>query len=88
MHQLSFSAFAASQQAPVPFLPARVGCPINLQRIRSMGEERDNWWCFDDDGYSLDATDYVPTGGHEGVKFDDVDYVYVTAHVSRPGRWS
>lgn len=86
MHQLSFPAFAAAQQAPVPVLPTRVGCPINLQRIRTMGQQRDGWWCFDDDGYSLDATEHVPTGGHESMQLDNCHYV--TGFESRPGRWS
>lgn len=81
MHQVSFSSFASAQQAPAPSLPILVLDPLVLQRGRACLDVRDAWW--GEMGYSLDATDYIPVGGHDSM--DQRTCVAVCGHHSR--RW-
>lgn len=83
MHQLSFPAFAAAQQPPAPVKPVRFGCPFDLQNNRTILDVRRDDWFFSDDaeGYCLDATRHIPTGGHESS--DHGDLFYVRGHQSR-----
>lgn len=78
MHQLSFSAFAASRVAP-PSLPVHVADLQCLQHTPSALLLRDDVAFWDvATGYVLDATRYLPTGGHESSVLSNC--VYVSAH--------
>lgn len=84
MHQVSFSAFAASRVAPVvPALPVRVGDPLKMSHDPSVLLLRDDEWFGEAFGYVLDATRYLPTGGHDSTELPDSGCTYVCGHSVR-----
>lgn len=82
MHQLSFVAFAAAQQARTPVLPVHFEDLLFLQRSRKCADCRygDHWFMDDADGYCLDAPRNIPVGGHYSVLLDECVYVVASEH--------
>lgn len=79
MHQLSFSAFAASRKAPP--VPVTLCDPLKTAYQPSCLIVREDVWdesCF---GYSLDATRHIPTGGHDSILGSSS--IIVAAHTCR-----
>jgi hypothetical protein len=70
MHQLSFQEFAASLRP----LPVRIGNPLSLGHS-PCGTLWSDSFDGDDLGYRLDATDYVPLGGHHSAQLSTCVYV-------------
>lgn len=76
MHQVSFSAFASSRVAPVPSaLPVHVSDPLRLSHSPSVLLMREDDSFSEAFGYALDATRYIPSGGHSSTDLSDCSYV-------------
>jgi hypothetical protein len=87
MHQLSFSAFAAAQQAPAPVLPVVFEDVALLQRSRMVLDLRDDNYGGDGHwdvlGYCIDATRTIPLGSHEAIVCSNHVYVSATTGAGR-----